>query len=298
MIIQGLWIGPKLSRFEHNSIKSYLAQGYEYHLYTYDTVGNVPDGVIIKDASEIIPKSLIFYYEGSITPFSDLFRYKLLYEKGGVWTDCDIICVHRFSAKNDYIFVAERTILKGAFASCMKKPPYTCKKKKVLNSFIAAPAGSPIMKTMYDKSLQYRSKYLAAILKTKKSARRKITSRTSKKNVGLVSYHWPGGSKLLETEIEKHHLTRYITEPEFAFHINWWDFKYAFQNVSQIEPTKGWTKPILVDDIFKKNKGIYLVTIHNGWLKNHHIDKNAHYPENSLFERLDKWIIQSILKRK
>jgi mannosyltransferase OCH1-like enzyme len=150
-IIQGLWFGPRLSRFEYNSIKSYLKQGYEYHLYTYGKVENIPDGVIIKDGNEILDKKYIFHYEGSIAPFSDIFRYKLLYERGGVWTDCDIICVKRLpdDTKHKYIFVAERTILKGAFASCIKTPPYTCKKKKVLNSFIRTPPNAPIMLQMF-----------------------------------------------------------------------------------------------------------------------------------------------------
>ena len=79
-IIQGLWIGHELSRFEYNSIKSYIKQGYEYHLYTYENVKNIPKGVILKDGNEILDSSYIFYYEGSIAPFSDIFRYKLLFD--------------------------------------------------------------------------------------------------------------------------------------------------------------------------------------------------------------------------
>ena len=112
MIIQGFWHGCDLSRFEYNSILSYLQNGYEYHLYTYDIIGNIPNGVIIKDANEIIPKTDIFYYYDSITPFSDLFRYKMLYDKGGIWTDCDIFCLHKFDDYDEYIFATERTIRK------------------------------------------------------------------------------------------------------------------------------------------------------------------------------------------
>jgi hypothetical protein len=298
-IIQGLWIGDKLSRFEYNSIKSYIKQGYQYHLYTYGKVNNIPEGVIIKDGNNILDKKHIFYYEGSIAPFSDLFRYKLLFEKGGIWTDCDIICINRLpiDKQHEYIFVAERTILKGAFASCMKTPPYTCKKKKVLNSFIKCPAGSEIMRIMYEKSLKYRDDYLNCFLeksKTKSSQKKQQSSTKKsiggKKNIGLKSYHWGGGSKTLEGVINKMGLEKYIVEPEFAFPINWWDFKHAFLDTQYIPPTKGWEKGTHIDDIFKKHYGIYLVVIHNGWMKNHNIDKNAKYPENSLFERLDRYI--------
>jgi hypothetical protein len=37
--------------------------GYEYHLYTYDKVDNIPENVIIKDGNEILDKKEIFYYE-------------------------------------------------------------------------------------------------------------------------------------------------------------------------------------------------------------------------------------------
>lgn len=316
-IIQGLWIGDKLSRFEYNSIKSYIKQGYEYHLYTYGKVNNIPEGVIIKDGNDILDKKNIFYYEGSIAPFSDLFRYKLLFEKGGVWTDCDIICINRLpiDKQHEYIFVAERTILKGAFASCMKTPPYTCKKKKVLNSFIKCPVSSEIMRIMYEKSLKYRDDYLnktrflgkSCFLEKSKTKIRFLGKNKTKiyqkklqssnkifiegrKNIGLKSYHWGGGSKTLESVINKMNLEKYIVEPEFAFPINWWDFKHAFLDTQYIPPTKGWKEGIYVDDIFKKNKGIYLVVIHNGWMKNHNVDKNAKYSENSLFERLDRYI--------
>lgn len=294
-IIQGLWIGTTLTRFEHNSIKSYLVAGYEYHLYTYDHVDNIPAGVIIKDGNEILDKKEIFYYEGSIAPFSDLFRYKLLLERGGVWTDCDIICVRPFPDELEYIFVAERTILKGAFASCIKVPPYTCKKKKVLNSFIKAPIGCEIMRIMYEKALKYRDDYLARKKEERKTQVRKKTliNKTGTKkvgNVGLKSYHWGGGSKTFENIIIKMKLEKYITEPEFAFPINWWDFKYAFEDVKYIKPSRGWNTGTNIDDIFKRNRGIYLVVIHNGWIKAHHMDKNATYPKGSLFERLDAMI--------
>jgi hypothetical protein len=292
-IIQGLWIGSRLSRFEYNSIKSYLVAGYEYHLYTYDHVDNIPPDVIIKNGNDILDKKYIFHYEGSIAPFSDLFRYKLLYEHGGIWTDCDIICIKELPIGKDweYIFVAERTILKGAFASCIKVPPYTCKKKKVLNSFIKAPKGSEIMRIMFEKSMKYREDYLASKkLASNRRTRKTGVSKNTRKNIGLKSYHWGGGSKTLENIIMRMGLEKYITEPEVAFPINWWDFKYAFEDVEYIKPSRGWDNGTNINDIFKKNSKTFLVVIHNGWIKNHHMNKNAKYPEGSLFEKLNRMV--------
>ena len=371
-IVQGLWIGDRLSRFEHNSIKSYLKQGYHYELYTYWPVANVPRGVRVRDAREIIPENEIFTFGGAITPFSDLFRYKLLFDHGGVWSDCDIICTRPFhlatvGQPDPYIFVTERTILKGAFNSCIKKPPYTCKLRKVLNSFIMAPKGSLIMKAMYERCLgelrktperyqPYVNPHNKVIKvprrirgqKTRKSRPGHVKSRpghpvhvvegqgssirrvehrvvlwsgssqahnesirktkftntktktkTKKaqtpdkvtKNIGLQSYHWPGGSKLLERLIHEFGLDKWIRDPVFAFPVNWWDFRYIFQSVPNgvIPASKGWKEDTLLDQVLT-NAETALVVIHNGWIKNQGLDKDANYPVDSLFERLDQLV--------
>lgn len=375
-VVQGLWIGDRLSRFEHNSIKSYLKQGYHYELYTYWPVANVPEGVWVRDAREIIPEDKIFTFGGAITPFSDLFRYKLLHDRGGVWTDCDIICTRPFhlatvGQSDSYIFVTERTILKGAFNSCIKKPPYTCKLRKVLNSFIMAPKGSPLMKVMYDRCLAELRKHPeryqpyvnphnkaikvprrtktdkhgmtkknhpghmksssghtsiqlvdsqgsslrrvehrvvlwsgssqahdASIQKSNKT-KTKHTQKAGKpnkvtvvtKNIGLQSYHWPGGSKLLEQQIAAFGLEKWIRDPVFAFPVNWWDFRYIFQSVpgDVIPASRGWKEDTRLDHILDDEETA-LVVIHNGWIKNQGLDKDAKYPADSLFERLDRFV--------
>lgn len=106
--IQNLWIGNKLSLFAELGIKSYLKNGFEYHLYTYEAMSNLPEGAIAKDANEIVPKDLIFTYSnGSYAAFSNLFRYSLLYQKGGIWSDTDIVCLKHFKFDQDYVFASE-----------------------------------------------------------------------------------------------------------------------------------------------------------------------------------------------
>jgi len=108
-IIQGLWIGPQLSVMEKLSISSFLANGHDYHLYVYDEVKSIPKGAIIKDASRVLPASMIFQYKHhkSYAGFSNYFRYKLLLEKGGWWADTDIICLKPFEFDTEYIFSTE-----------------------------------------------------------------------------------------------------------------------------------------------------------------------------------------------
>ncbi len=55
-IVQSLWIGDSLSPMEQLSAASFLANNHEYHLYVYEEVENIPDGVTIKDGNDILPE--------------------------------------------------------------------------------------------------------------------------------------------------------------------------------------------------------------------------------------------------
>ena len=86
--IQSFWHGPELSVMEHLCLHSYLAHGHEFHLYVYEQSGTYPEGVVLKDASEIIPYSEAFVdCFGGFVNFSNRFRYALLYQRGGWWVD-------------------------------------------------------------------------------------------------------------------------------------------------------------------------------------------------------------------
>ena len=111
-IVQGLWIGSQLSQIEVACISSYLKQGHEFHLYAYSSFPNLPKGAVWKDANEIIPEQDIFTYEkgpgkGSYAAFANLFRYKLLFEKGGWWSDMDFICLKPLPKPSRMFIAAE-----------------------------------------------------------------------------------------------------------------------------------------------------------------------------------------------
>lgn len=87
-VIQGLWVGGELSLMEQLSIQSFLKNGHEYHLYTYEDIKNIPPGTTVKDGNEILPADKIFTIKsgwgiGSYSGFADLFRVHLLKERGG-----------------------------------------------------------------------------------------------------------------------------------------------------------------------------------------------------------------------
>ena len=94
-------------------VSSFIKNGHEYHLYTYSDIKNVPEGTIIKDGNEILPEDSIFTYKygegrGSVSAFSNVFRYKLLFDKGGYWVDTDVVCLNKWNFENhDYVFASE-----------------------------------------------------------------------------------------------------------------------------------------------------------------------------------------------
>lgn len=108
-VIQGLWIGNKLSNNELLCLNSYVKEGHDFHLYTYDDIPNIPKGIAILDANKIISREDIFLDNaGSIASFADWFRVKLLYEKGGWWVDMDTICLKKFDMPDNYCISSER----------------------------------------------------------------------------------------------------------------------------------------------------------------------------------------------
>lgn len=165
-IIQSLWIGGTLSKMEVLSIKSFLDNGHEYHLYTYDLVTNVPDGAIVKDGNEILNKNEIFRYKnGSVSAFSNLFRFTLLFKKGGYWVDTDLICLKPFKLDQDIVIVTEPdgNYKENRITSCFLKLPMKSKealegimiqrknKLKILKGEMAWGSGPSCVKTIVNK---------------------------------------------------------------------------------------------------------------------------------------------------
>lgn len=112
-LIQGLWVGAELSLMEQLSITSFIKNGHRFHLYVYEDMKDVPRGATMIDGNSILPKEEIFElrhgsHTGSLTPFSNLFRFKLLLEKGGWWVDLDVVCLKPFDfGSSPYIITSE-----------------------------------------------------------------------------------------------------------------------------------------------------------------------------------------------
>lgn len=146
-IVHGLWINGQLSAMENLCIASFLDKGYLFQLWTYDaSTKAIVDGVEYKDANEIIPSDRAFQYQntnqyghgkGSWAGFSDIFRYELLYQKGGWWTDMDITCLDRLPESSGHIF---REMKKG---------------KAAVGNLMFAPVNSKVMRFCSEQAQKY-----------------------------------------------------------------------------------------------------------------------------------------------
>jgi hypothetical protein len=139
--VQSLWIGPPLSVMERLVIRSFLDHGHPFHLYTYGEVGNVPAGVIVRPAAEIMPVEEVYrcrrgYGRGSYAPFSDGFRYKLLFKRGGWWADLDAVCTRPLDFPDEHVLGYER------------EPDG---RLHVAIGLIRAPAGSPLLRYCWQR---------------------------------------------------------------------------------------------------------------------------------------------------
>ena len=128
-LFQSLWVGP-ISPYEAMCMRSFIDHGHAFDLYTYSLDLEVPHGVRLKDASEILAEGEYFTYKsgsgkGSHSAFSNLFRYKLLYERGGWWVDTDVICLKPNIGPFDKFFAHENPeIVNGAVLYFKQGDPF------------------------------------------------------------------------------------------------------------------------------------------------------------------------------
>ena len=252
-IIQGLWIGEELSNIERLCIASFLYFGSEFHLYTYGEVKGIPEGTVLKNANEIIPKSGIFKNKkGSLAIFADWFRFELLYKKGGFYVDMDMICLKPFDFEKEDIVYGKET------------------GDTVSNAIMKFPKGSPICRHMADicmspnKILPYdKTKH-----KLKKIRRRYLEGNKR----GNTEWGEAGGPTGLTRYLAHHNMTTSAKPFYFFFPIHYNNWKSIF------------------DSTFKNNKdyfaGSYAVHLWNEKIRKHGMNKNENFLKNSFIEHL------------
>ncbi len=99
-----LWIGRRLHYLNQLCLLSHVRQGHPTTLYCTDEVSNVPAGVTVRPASEIMSIDMDIVRQTSESFLSNVFRYKMIQTTDAVWIDCDAFCHRPFPDEMKYIY--------------------------------------------------------------------------------------------------------------------------------------------------------------------------------------------------
>jgi hypothetical protein len=118
------WHGP-ISWLERLCAASFVRQGHQVEIYSFEPIHGLPEGVTWRDAAEILPRDKLVFYKGRGTPavFSDYFRVSLLKAGRGIWADMDVYCIRPLADMPEYLMGWER---EGSVNSAVLGLPADC----------------------------------------------------------------------------------------------------------------------------------------------------------------------------
>ena len=102
--VASLWIGEKLQYLNQLCLLSHVRQGHPTTLYCTDTVTNVPEGVTVRPATDIMPIDMDILRQTSESFLSNVFRYHMIQQTNAIWIDCDAFCHKPFPDEMENIF--------------------------------------------------------------------------------------------------------------------------------------------------------------------------------------------------
>jgi hypothetical protein len=235
---QTLWVGPRLSALERLSLTSFLDHGHDVHLYTYESVDGVPDGVRCFDAREILGEDRVFWYGaeagpdvvGGVSGFSELFRFKLLRDRGGWWFDADVVCLRPFDFRQSYCFALQDESL----VNC---------------ALVHVPKNSKLMKALFQRA----------------------EAKVSNGNLKWLDI----GPPLFTEVIAESGLEHFVLPAPVFYTVHWQHALTLFEE----DPDGAW---------WSRLDGPYSVHFWNELIRRNGLNKDAHFPAMSVFERLKR----------
>ena len=219
-IVNGLWIGRSLSKLELLTIHSFLALGHQFRLWLYDELDTpLPQDVIIGDATMIIPRDKVFAYKGvnkyghgkgSYAGFSDIFRYKLLYDYGGWWVDMDVTALRPLDFDEPYFFRDHHELM-------------------VVGNVMKSPRHSPLMKACYEEASDQVDENNTDWHKPIDILNQNISQLQLKK------YIRKGVSNPDQWDVTKNYISRSEVPPQDWYFIHWQNEEWRSKNIDRNE---------------------------------------------------------------
>src|SRR5262245_29437184 len=149
MQLFSFWSFAPLTYIERLCLQSMLAAGHPVVVYTYDGPLDVPAGVVVKDANEIVQRERVFLHaeSGNLGPFSDFFRYEAMRRSIGTWTDLDMLFLRDIADMGETIVGWHNdTIINGAVLLLPPDCPIFDYVHRLIHSRVPLPRHWPLRK--------------------------------------------------------------------------------------------------------------------------------------------------------
>jgi hypothetical protein len=104
--LHSLWIGPRVTWLEQLCLASWVAHGHRAVVWAYRPIEGLPPGVEVRDARGLLPEGAIVLHRptGSVSMFSNRFRYHLLQRYPVTWMDTDMLLLRPLTIDTPYLF--------------------------------------------------------------------------------------------------------------------------------------------------------------------------------------------------
>ncbi len=110
-IFRTFWHGGPLNPYNLMCLRSFVSQGHQVEIFTYDDEISIPDWATRREANEILPTKDVLCYQneqsGGFSLHSNMFRLAMLHRLGGWWIDTDVMLLGPNVPVDDYFFVRE-----------------------------------------------------------------------------------------------------------------------------------------------------------------------------------------------
>ncbi len=232
---------------------SFVHHGHGVQLHVYEEPKRLPEGVTLRDAQAILPRQQVFTHakSGSLAPFSDWFRYRLLHENGGLWVDADMLCLRPFDHENPLIFGWQDG-------------------QTINNAVLGLPRGHALAERMIERCESPNSPLPGDSWKTR---RRKWRQRVLKLNAPAHTTWGDTGPQGLTRAVRELGYTTAATPFWHFYPIHYTNWHCVFDDSMQHNPA-------LIEGSYGLHLWNEMTRRASGF------DKNARFPASSLFETL------------
>jgi hypothetical protein len=216
-VLNSVWVGETLGPLEQLCIRSGLAAGHSFHVYSYepDRLRGAPPGTEIRDAAEVMPRERMTAYAecNSFVLGSNFWRYEMLRQGRGYWVDLDLLLLRPLDLDQDYVFGRER---EGSINTAVMLAPPDSALVRDLVEFPKAMRRPPWFGAR--RSFNY------------------YVRRLSQGPLGLEDLPWGTyGPQMLSYFVRKHGLERFAAAPEVFYPVSWHNARLLYEPAEKVD---------------------------------------------------------------